>query len=691
MYKNLILKFAAFFLYLLFALNLNAQPPITEWVRHMGGIDEDIGTAICTDLGGNVYTTGCFAANVDFDPGAGTTTLTANSEFDLFVSKLDASGNFVWVKQIGIRGVNKGYGITTDTAGNVYIVGQFEGAPDFNPGPGTSRLTSFRGTDAFVLKLDSSGDFVWARSLGSWAESTFKETWRSYMIAFGVTLDASGHIYVTGEANASAFVSKMSYDGDFIWIKSMGGNRSEYSFGVVVDDSGSVYTTGHFSSDTADFDPGPGVYNLYNANPGQTSWSYDVFLSKLDSAGNFVWARSIGGISAEMGRGIAIDPAGYVYAAGQFRGTINTNSVGTPQYLTASGLQNAFICKFKTSGDFVWAKQFSASRSAECNGLAVDKDGSLYATGSFHGNTDFNPGAGPSDTFYLSSPSGSGIYIAKLDSTGDFVWAKGSVDYSNANYASHGFGITVDHNKSVYAVGDFAGDVALDTSISNTRFPSFGNQDIFLMKINQFCLDTSSDHITLSVCNDSYTFNGVNYTASGEYTQVLMNKAGCDSTITLDLTLNLIQQPVISVDSFVLRSTFRYVAYQWMFNGQLISGATDSFLNVVENGDYRLIGRDELDCIDTSDVYKVTNVTGIEGAGGYNLHISIYPNPANDIVYIKSKTAVHAHLTSMTGKSLRQVDKAQQIDIRELAAGIYLLHITNKDGVLLKVEKIVKQ
>ncbi len=682
------LKPAVLFLYLVFALKSDAQQPVMEWARQMGGLNEDIGTAICSDAQGNVYTTGCFYGNVDFDPGPDTATLTANGQFDIFISKLDASGNFLWTKQIGVRGVNKGYGIKADADGYVYVVGQFEGSPDFNPGQGVNRLTAFNGRmDAFILKLDSLGGYVWAQNLGILGSSGGT----GYNIAYGMALDSAGNVYVTGEADNDAFVSKLDNSGNFLWTRTMGGNRSEYSFAVDVDDLGNVYTTGHFSSDTADFDPGVGTYNLFNAAPSQSSYSYDVFLSKLDSSGNFVWARSIGGSSADMGRGVVVDPAGYVYTSGYFRGTINANSVGTPYYMTSFGLGDAFICKFKTSGDFVWAKQMGGTTTTECFGLALDYNRSVYAIGSFHGRVDFNPASGASDTFFLNTKTGSDIYISKLDSSGNFVWAKSFSDQSNFNYANYGFGITTDVNKTVYAVGAFRGDVIFDTSINNARFQSSGDLDIFLVKINQFCLDTSFVQLKQSVCEDSYTFNGETYNASGTYTQTFINKAGCDSTVTLNLTLSPIQHPLISVDSFVLSSTFQYESYQWMLNGNLISGATDSFLNVTENGAYRLIVKNENGCTDTSDVYDVTNFTAIKNVTWSSDPIDIYPNPAQGMLHIESRIPVRVLITTMEGKHIKNVKEAKQIPVQDLAEGIYLLHISDMQGRLLKVEKIVKQ
>jgi len=126
-------------------------------------------------------TTGYFHGTVDFDPGAGTTNLTSAGDLDIFVHKLDASGNLVWAKRIGNTGEDDGYYITTDASGNVYTVGNFQNTVDFDPSAGTSNLTAAGGKDVFIHKLDPSGNFLWAKSWGS----------SSTDVGYSVSTDAS--------------------------------------------------------------------------------------------------------------------------------------------------------------------------------------------------------------------------------------------------------------------------------------------------------------------------------------------------------------------------------------------------------------------------------------------------------------------------------------------------------------------
>ena len=109
------------------------------------------------DGSGNVYTTGRFGGSVDFDPGAGVFNLTSAGEQDIFVSKLDSAGNFVWARRMGGADLDRGIGVTVDDSGIVYTTGHFQGSADFDPGAGVFSLTSTGLDDIFVSKLDSAG------------------------------------------------------------------------------------------------------------------------------------------------------------------------------------------------------------------------------------------------------------------------------------------------------------------------------------------------------------------------------------------------------------------------------------------------------------------------------------------------------------------------------------------------------
>ena len=208
-------------------------------------------------------------------------------------------------------------------------------------------------------------------------------------------------------AQAELLASPLYASGTFLWAKSMGGTSSDFANGIAVDSSGNVYTTGSFSG-TADFDPGTGTADLTSAGSG------DIFVSKLDSSGDFVWTKSMGGMDYDEGRSIAVDSSGSVYTTGYFQGTADFDpSVGTAN-LTSTGSDQIFVSKLDSSGDFVWAKSMGGTSDDGGSSIALDLSGNVYTTGGYYSTTaDFDPdGAG---TANLTNAGGYDIFVSKLE------------------------------------------------------------------------------------------------------------------------------------------------------------------------------------------------------------------------------------------------------------------------------------
>ena len=124
------------------------------------------GVAVTTDTSGNVYVTGAFYGTVNFDAGPAFYELTSQGTYDAFVAKYSSTGALVWAKGLDGASTAIGTGIAVDSSGNVYVTGFYSGTVNFNPGPGAYDLTSAGGDDAFVVKLNSAGNFLWANSMG---------------------------------------------------------------------------------------------------------------------------------------------------------------------------------------------------------------------------------------------------------------------------------------------------------------------------------------------------------------------------------------------------------------------------------------------------------------------------------------------------------------------------------------------
>jgi len=143
----------------------NAQAPTFQWAKVFGGTSNEVGWSTSVDAVGNVHTVGTFSGTVDFDSGPGVSNLTASGD-DIFVSKLDGSGNFIWARRIGGGGVDQGFSVISDANGDIYTTGHFSGVVDFDPGIATYTLGSAVG-GIFILKLDAAGNFVWAKTISA--------------------------------------------------------------------------------------------------------------------------------------------------------------------------------------------------------------------------------------------------------------------------------------------------------------------------------------------------------------------------------------------------------------------------------------------------------------------------------------------------------------------------------------------
>ncbi len=323
------------------------------WARSMGGASwYDYGMGIVVDESENVYATGMFEGTVDFDPGPGVANLTSHGRQDIFVLSLDANGDYRWAKDIGGSLDEGGERITANSEGNICVTGEFEGLVDFDPGSGTMSLASSGGDDVFLLSLDSSGSFLWARALGGAGDD----------VSAGIATDRQGNTYTSGyfpgtvdfdpgpgttnltsKGGYDVFLLKLDGSGDFLWAESLGGVSDDQGFDVAMDSLDNVYVTGRFQA-TVDFDPGPGVANL------SSSGADDLFVLALDRCGDFLWAKAMGGPGIDTGIAITVDSSDNVYVAGNFQDTVDFDPGGGAANLTARGLRDVFLARFTPVG-----------------------------------------------------------------------------------------------------------------------------------------------------------------------------------------------------------------------------------------------------------------------------------------------------------------------------------------------------
>lgn len=387
-----------------------------------GGFETTVG--IATDAAGNIYSTGTLAGAIDVDPSptSSVTLSQVGGGVDIWITKFNSSGDYIWGKVFGGTDGDLPYGIDVDSSGSVFVVGTYAGTVDFDPGAGTSSRTSRGNNDNFVIKLTTDGNFAWVKDFGGVNEER----------ATAVVLDSSNNILVTGLYNGNVdfnpapletntvsgnvidvFVLKLDSNGGYLWAKGLGGSSfgADYGEGIAVDSSNNVYVTGRYTGNV-DFDPGAGTTTLSGSSTN------GAFILKLSSSGDFGFARGIDGTGQDVGLEIEVDSNGNVLTAGQFQSTVDFDPGAGTANLTASPSSAIFLLKLDASGNYLWAKSWGGNGDQPWD-LKITSENDVLLSGDYSVTVDFDPNAGTSNFTAQNSADG---FILKLDSSGNFVW-----------------------------------------------------------------------------------------------------------------------------------------------------------------------------------------------------------------------------------------------------------------------------
>jgi hypothetical protein len=460
-----------------------------DWAKQYGINSTFTGLSIVSDPQGNIYFTGSFSGSGDQDPSPATFTLGSNGSGDVFVAKLDPSGNLVWARSFGAARADVGTAIRLDAAGNVYVAGNFRDIVDFDPGPGTYTLQSpvyqsIWDSDAFLVKFDNAGNFVWAGSItGERDEVITGMTILNNKIyvsgVFGGVADfdmkmATTHT-LSGAEWAQGFVATYDLNGDLGWVSMINGDsRAE---AISLDAAGNIYATGTFSA-TTDFDPSSGTSNLTSAG------GLDIFVWKLNSSGALVWARSMGGTNHDYVTTLVADMSG-VYVSGYFQGTADFDpGSGSQMFTTVPGSDprdvgtDLFVMKLSASGDYMWAKAIGDLGFEHGETLALDISGNVYLGGIFTYTVDFDP---TYNKAMLISPNPyDEIFIMKMDAAGNLLWLGQIVGDKHDRIGE----IYISSDNSIYLTGNFMENADLDPTSTVYMQAANGVTSGFVIKLN---------------------------------------------------------------------------------------------------------------------------------------------------------------------------------------------------------------
>jgi len=439
------------------------------------------------------------------------------------------NGQSIWFQKAGGATNDEGYSISTDAAGNTYTTGYFSGTASF----GVTSLTTAGISDAFVTKTTKNGNFLWAVQAGGIGSCR----------GLAIKADAAGNSYVTGYYYGTAtfsgqtitsvgqqdiFIAKYNTAGALVWVQSAGGPMADIGNAITIDNAGNVLVTGQFAG-TANF----GAFSL-TSNTGNVN----VFTTKLDANGNFLWANMGSGPHTDRGLGIGCDPAGNIYVTGQFTDTITFANTHF------SNLYDAiFLVKYNSAGAEQWFDMAGGGTLNIANGIAVDNSSNIYLTGNFTGTLSFF-GA---PTVTLTNKYTNRIFVAKYNNTGKLLWdvSDGSSSAVTAN------AISLDASGNAYIIGNFECRMnSYADQYGQGTFNSVGSWDIFVSEYESTTgawqwsrqmaghLDNLGYSIAVDGAGDIYTAGSFDedmiVTGNGNYLGYNTSSVNCNSLYCAD-------------------------------------------------------------------------------------------------------------------------------------------------------------
>ncbi len=430
---------------------------------------------ITTDKDGNIYIGGTISED---SIEIGDTILASNiSICNIFVIKFSPSGQILWIKQTG-GGDNANWvkGISVDENGNCYITGWINSTCYFD-----TIFVDANGINvaAFIAKINSVGVFEWVKVVG-------RPFFPDYSLGADIVITKKNEICVTGYfkgtiniqgttlasyGDADIFIAKFDIDGSLKWLKQAGSIFYDSPTSIVIDSAGCCYITGQ-------------VYN--NARFGQiilptNSASGDGFITKLDTSGNFLWAKVFGSNQTDIGNSVSYSQYGCIYLTGYINGTALFDNL-TVQH---NGGRDMFVAKYYLDGNISFAKGFGGGSNESARSISVNHLGNLLIAGDFDGT-------GIIDTAHLYSLGSTDLFAAEFNYNGNLDWI---IQYGTS-LKDYGWGISQDRFDNVFVTGEI-----------NGSGPHSDNTSIFLGKIKNPITPVELAIFTASHSNNNISLN----------------------------------------------------------------------------------------------------------------------------------------------------------------------------------------
>lgn len=447
----------------------NIQAQSVEWANKGGGVLHD--PKIAVDANGNTYVS-CNFLDTTY---LGVDSFISAGDSDFYLCKYDSVGLLKWAVQVGSVLGDFTTDICSDSAGNVYITGEYYGPVDF----GGIILIGF-GT--FIAKYSSSGTLVWVYRIDP-----------LHGISIGnIAISSSGKLVIGGNIYSAAdfgcasiittapdlkFIACFDTAGVCQWVTTF--ILHGYLLDISMDGNDNTYITGAFLNSV-----------MFGSTVLNSNGSQDIYLAKCNANGSWEWALNAGSSDIDQGCGVSADNFGHVFLTGFYKLTV---PFGCATY-TSTGSSDIFISCYDTSGNCIWVRQSGGGGGNQYSfAITSDMNSNCTITGSILDTTHFGN--------FTLIPNGEKMFVAQYDSTGFCKWAIVAT------------GISGDRGNDIGS--DFSGNIYVSGPLWLAGIHTFGNyslaanyynniinkKDYFLVKVNSIGSGISDSQ------SDLYSFN----------------------------------------------------------------------------------------------------------------------------------------------------------------------------------------
>lgn len=619
---------------LYFGLTVNGQNFTIAWQNTIGGSSEDKLTTMDTTSDGGYILGGYSSSPVSSD------VTEASVSTDFWVVKMAADGSVTWQNMINADNLDYLQSIHQTMDGG-YIVG---GTTDSDMGLDKSENTIGL-HDYWVIKLDGSGDIVWENTIGGTGDDYLLEAIQTaeggYMIGGWSASGISGDRTLPTQGLNDIWMLKLNAAGTISWQKNYGGSVQETVHDFFQTSDGGYVLGGSTNS--------PVSGDLWETTNGGN----DFWVLKLNDLGTIQWARTIGGADDD-----GLNEIHETSDGGFITGGYSHSDISGDKTEDSRGFSDYWAVKLSSAGQVIWDKTIGGDDYESINSLKPTMDGGYILGGQSQ--------SGISGDKTEATRGSWDYWVIKLDSMSDIEWQR-TLGGSSWDYCKE----IIQINSNSYLLAGYSASNISGEKMEN----SLGLEDFWMIEIE--CAP-STHTLTENAC-DSYISPSGNYTwlNSGIYTDILTNANGCDSIITINLTVDSVDVSVTQSGNLLQANAFGGANYQWVDcdnNFSTILTEVNQFFTATNNGNYAVIIWQN-GCIDTSTCYSVTSI-GMNESYELPGNIQLYPNPTEGTFTLDLgdvKKAVSVEITNAMGQLIYSRLLATERSI--------LLHLNQPAGV----------